>query len=204
MPAPRRVVGVVPSSSCRRARREGSRTRALNSGRTDSVRGASKLAWRAPKCSGPQDRTVTTSAWRVPRRVGASVVTTFVDDPASMRTRLRAGVAFREGGHASRTSRVMRRFVVLTRRSVASVVWSARIGPVTERDRRRVRGEGAPSASMTHTATTKPNHTHAKVRDGAKMRGTSPTRTRSALRAETVMGRLSGGREWPPGLPRSR
>ena len=204
MPAPRSVVGVVPSSSCRRARREGSKTRALNSGRTDRVSGALSETWRAPRCSGPQERMVTTSAWRVPRRVGARIVMIFSDECAPMRTRRRGGAGCKDGGHASRTSRVIGRFVVLDRRSVASVVWSARIGPVTSRVRRRVRGEGAPSASRMHAATTRPNHVHANAREGANARGMSPARTRSALRAETITGRLSGGPGSRREHPRSR
>ena len=135
---------------------------------------------------------MTTSAWRVPRRDGQSVVVTVVELRAVRRTRWHDGVGARDGGHASRTSRVMCRFVVLVRRSVAVVVWSARIGPVTSRRRRRVRGEGAPAVSIRHAAMTRPNHVQAKARDGERARGTMPTRTMSALRAETITGASAG------------
>ena len=59
---------------------------------------------------------VTTSAWRVPRRVGASTVETRSEAPGRTRTRWRVGDGLREGGHASRTSRFMWRFVVFVSR----------------------------------------------------------------------------------------
>ena len=91
VPAPRSVVGVVPSSSWRRANRDGRSTRALNSGSTDRVRGALIDTWRAPRCRGPQERIVTTSAWRVPRLVGDRSVVTFSADFGSTRTRRKDG-----------------------------------------------------------------------------------------------------------------
>ena len=78
--------------------------------------------WRAPRCRGPQDRIVTTSAWRVPRLVGDRSVVIFSADFGCRRTRWRGGDWRNEGGHASRTSRTIWRLVVFVSRSEASVV----------------------------------------------------------------------------------
>ena len=122
VPCPRIIMLVRPSSSRRRAKREGRCLRELNGGSTRIAPGSSIVACRASRPSGPNDRTVTSAARRSPRRKGVSVVSIRRRSPGATTSRARAGVAPAEGCHPSRMMpRTRRRPALVTSRPERTV-----------------------------------------------------------------------------------
>ncbi len=175
-----------PSSSRRRARRDGRCLRLANGGRARTRQGASRLACRPARPSGPSERTVTLPLWWSPRRVGASRVVRRRRSPAGMATVCREAVrelpgAQAEGYQASRIrARSGRRDGLPTSRSTSTASPRRTLG-LPERSRVRRRTGAASTRSVAIAASSGSMTTAMPVQEGS----TRPTRRapRAAMRA---------------------
>ena len=199
VPCPRTCTLVLPSSSRRRARREGRCRRAWKGGSTRMTPRASRRRWRPAIRSGPSARTTTKREVSSPRRRGSSGMPRVLASPAGMSMRGRSAGAPAVGCQASRTRPRMRRDPVLRRvRSVATgVPRRALLG--RERSTRRSPGSGAAKASTRVTATHRSSHAPAAIQasmpaSDSSTTGTAPAATSRGRRAVTNTADQTGTR----------
>ncbi len=190
VPAPRICTAVRPSSSRSRASRLGRWRREANSGSTRSRPGTSADRWRAASRSGPNERTVTRSASRSPRRVGSRGVTSRADSPGGRDTACRFRVAPADGCHASRTTPRTRCLPSLVTTRVDRDGWVSRTDPGTVRRTTRSRGEPASARSTSTASSTSTAQPSTTPYAGASSTGTTPRPARATARQDSTM--LSG------------
>ncbi len=194
VPCPRTCTAARPSSSRSRAKRLGRCLREANSGSTRSRPGTSRDACRAASPAGPNERIVTRSASRSPRRDGSSAVRSRTDSPSGRSTACRLSTAPAEGCHASRTSPRSRRPEELV--SVSSLVAGSlsRTAAGTRRRTTTCRGDAASRASTTHATTTSASQPSHVACTGTSATTGTPSATRRAARPVGTMSARDGDR----------
>ncbi len=187
VPCPRIITLVAPSSSRRRASRDGRCRRELKAGSTRIAPGRAIVACRATSPSGPNDRMVIADARRSPRRNGVSVVTTKRRSPSGSTIRVRVGNAPADGCQASRTMPRRRRWPVFVRLRVEVTVSPSLTLGGTSRAGTTALGEPASRRSPAPTSSTSTSHAPSHTGSPSATIGSTPTATSSTNQPEMAI-----------------